>query len=164
MLFPWIQWEGHLPTPTRIDSTAARIAAFLELLKASGGITRTVEASQVTPKKVELITDVSPPNKTLLQGYQTKKKYQKVPKMRYWGLYQLIDIHFFQGLINYRAISFGITGDGSQWATTRLALLQQHLLQEAVLVRTRPTPDLPGPGMYGNQTSSTHKGTYISYM
>jgi hypothetical protein len=87
-----------------------------------------------------------------------------VPKMRYWGLYQLTDIHFFQGLINYRAISFGITGDGSQWATTRLALLQQHLLQEAVLVRTRPTPDLPGPGMYGNQTGSTHKGTYISYM
>ena len=44
--------------------------------------------------------------KHVLQGYQTKQKYQKVPKMRYWGLYQLTDIHFFQGLINYRAIFF----------------------------------------------------------
>jgi len=49
----------------------------LELLKASGGITSTVEASQVTPKKLELITDVS----TTKQNTFTRVSNQtKVPK------------------------------------------------------------------------------------
>lgn len=81
MLFPWTQWEGHLPkTQTRIDSTAARIAAFLELLKASGGITRTVEASQATSKKLELITDVSTTKQNTLARLSNPKKVPKSTK------------------------------------------------------------------------------------
>ena len=57
---------------------AARIAAFLELLKASGGITRIVEAS-VTRSWSWVGTDQHP-KKELVEGHQTKEKVSKNAK------------------------------------------------------------------------------------